>query len=74
MLTLKNPKTLAWSFCVKWSRQERHVSVEDVCFVLSCCAVHFGKEILISCVCVCICVLWAPISLFGHLAYYSFSL
>lgn len=26
------------------------------CFVFSCCAVHFGKEILISCVCVCVCL------------------
>lgn len=25
------------------------------CFVFSCCAVHFGKELLISCVCVCVC-------------------
>lgn len=34
-----------------------HVSVKDVCFVcfvFSCCAVHFRKEILISCVCVCL--------------------
>lgn len=26
------------------------------CFVFSCRAVHFGKEILISCVCVCVCL------------------
>lgn len=58
MLTLKNPKTLAWSFCVKWRQaREGHVRVEDVCFVLFSRVVLFTLERKFSLVVyVCVCV------------------
>lgn len=49
MLTLKNPetKTLAWSFCVKWSQAGRGGAHGSRGCVLCCfvCFVHFREEV-----------------------------